>query len=261
MSTNQAYLRNDQYRTSNNLDARVRLHELYSTNKYGWHPWVFDQLLPLAPQSRLLELGAGPAYLWANNLARLPQAWQVTLSDYSLGMMQQARGKLAPAGAAFRYLVVDAQRIPCPDATFDTVIANHMLYHVPQRALALGEIRRVLRPGGRLIATTVGQTHLRELWAWTARFAPQLKPWQVDFTLEDGAAQLAPFFGAVELRRHEDALVITEAAPLVDYILSTQPSLSEAQRAALSAAVERELAARGSIHITKDSGMFLAVRG
>jgi hypothetical protein len=39
----------EQYRDSANLDARVQLHERFSTNRYGWHPWVFDQTSALIP--------------------------------------------------------------------------------------------------------------------------------------------------------------------------------------------------------------------
>ncbi len=52
---------------------------------------------------------------------------------------------------------IDAQSIPFEDETFDAVIANHMLYHVPDRPKAIAEIKRVLKPGGRLIATTIGK--------------------------------------------------------------------------------------------------------
>ncbi len=66
----QTYLLNDQYRDSTNLDARVKLHVLFSTNKYGWNRWYFDQL-DLPPDARVLELGCGPGYLWRVNLERL----------------------------------------------------------------------------------------------------------------------------------------------------------------------------------------------
>ena len=45
--------------------------------------------------------------------------------------------------------LIDIQQIPYPDGSFDTAIANFMLYHVPDLPRAIGEVRRVLRPGGR----------------------------------------------------------------------------------------------------------------
>jgi ubiquinone/menaquinone biosynthesis C-methylase UbiE len=60
-------------------------------------------------------------------------------------------------------LVADAAWIPLADGSMDAVIANHMLYHVSDRRRALAEIHRLLRPGGRLYATTNGLGHMAEL--------------------------------------------------------------------------------------------------
>ena len=64
---------------------------------------------------------------------------------------------------------MDAQSISYEDEIFDAVIANHMLYHVPDRMKAIAEIKRVLKWGGRFIATTVGSHHLKEMNNWLQR--------------------------------------------------------------------------------------------
>src|SRR5258706_10720793 len=144
----QDYLLNQQYRDASNLNARIQLHVRFSQNTYGWHRWVFDQL-KASPQSRVLELGCGPGRLWSENAARIPPGWEITLSDFSPGMIAEAQRNLASAGHSFAFERVDAQSIPFADASFDMVIANHMLYHVPGRPEALAEIPRVLRSGWR----------------------------------------------------------------------------------------------------------------
>ena len=260
----QAYLRDKQYRSAANLNDRIQLHVRFSTNRYGWMPWVFDQLA-LPADARVLELGCGPGRLWSENLARIPADWQITLTDFSPGMLDEARRNLAQSERPFAFEVVDAQAIPFEDAGFDGVIANHMLYHVPDRPGALAEIRRVLRPGGRLYATTVGASHLRELFELAVRFDPALVAWggpsTDSFRLENGAAQIAAWFEHVELRRYDDGLVVTEAEPLVAFIMSMNASkhVAEQERAELLRQVEQIIRADGSIRIAKDSGMFLAV--
>ena len=60
----------NQYGTSENLDIRMLLHQLYSTNKFGWSRWVFDNYL-LGQSQHVLELGCGTGAVWAekqNNL-------------------------------------------------------------------------------------------------------------------------------------------------------------------------------------------------
>jgi SAM-dependent methyltransferase len=265
MSTisDQTYLLRHQYKNARNLEARIGLHARFSTNGHGWHPWVFDHLTPLPAQSRVLELGSGPGQLWAQSLQRVPPGWDVTLSDLSPGMVEEARGNLRHSNHPFTFAVIDAQAIPYGDGSFDAVIANHMLNHVPDRQRAFREIRRVLRPGGRLYAATTGQSHLRELVHLVARIDPAL-PFQdgVAFTLEDGTQQLSPWFSRIELHHYEDALAITEAAPLIAYVRSTRAgaALAGDRLTRLTAAIEQELAARGTIHVTKATGLLEAWR-
>jgi len=261
--TDQTYLATEQYKDASNLDARAGLHERFSVNPYRWHRWVFDQFdLGPALRSRILEVGCGPTYLWRENAERVPAGWEIILTDFSPGMARQAREHLRDARPPFRFGVADAQELPFPDAQFDAVVANHMLYHVPDRAKALAEIRRVLKPGGRFYAATNGRGHLRELKELAARFAPDaglLTSLPPDFfCLEDGQDELAGWFSQVAVHRYEDALVVTEAGPLVAYIQSSITAARSGLDDALAAFVEREIADRGAIRITKDPGLFVA---
>src|SRR5690349_16018954 len=144
--TDQHHLKTEQYKDASNLDARIELHRRFSTNPQGWSAWVFDALRTLPAAARVLELGCGPAYLWAANARRIPAGWDITLSDFSAGMLQAAKDSLAVLEREFKFEVIDAQSIPYDAEAFDLVIANHMLYHVPDRPKAIAEIRRVLKP-------------------------------------------------------------------------------------------------------------------
>src|SRR5437868_570166 len=64
------------------------------------------------------------------------RACQITLSDFSPGMLQEARQNLAGSPQSFSFQVIDAQSIPLDAGSCDCVIANHMLYHVPDRLYA-----------------------------------------------------------------------------------------------------------------------------
>ena len=264
--SDQECLLTDQYQDASNLNARIQIHALFSTNKYGWPQWVFDQF-DLSPESRILELGCGSGRLWFENLHRIPEGWEITLSDFSSGMLQEAQQNLCDSQRRFEFEVVDAQSIPFEDESFDAVIAKHMLFDVLDRAQALSEMRRVLRPGGRFYASTIGRAHLRELYELLSRFDPHADPWgghppAESFLLENGLDQISLWFSRVTLRRYEDALVITEAGPLVAYVLSTAAKsiLVGDRLAEFTKFVEQELALHGAIHVTKDSGIFEAFR-
>jgi SAM-dependent methyltransferase len=256
--SDQAYLLSQQYHNASNLEARIALHARFSTNTYGYYPWIFDHL-DLPPHSRVLELGCGTGRLWLENVHRIPEGWDITLSDFSPGMLQEAQQNLRDSRRPLALAVIDAQAIPYEDESLDGVIANHMLYHVPDRPKALAEIRRVLRPGGKLFAATNGEAHLREL----NRFVPERETdfgREHGFNLENGRDELALWFSTIILHRYEDALIITEAEPLIAYFRSTRiaSALDDEARADLARRVEQELAAHGAIHVTKDSGLFEA---
>jgi SAM-dependent methyltransferase len=139
-----------------------------------------------------------------------------------------------------------------------------MLYHVPDRPKAIAEIKRVLKPGGRLFAATVGETHMKEMMEWYARVHVN-KVWESfanPFTLENGLEQLKPYFPNVTLSRYEDGLEITEPEPIMAYIRSSIRfgELSEDELANLQRDLEGELRENGKILVSKDSGWFEAIK-
>ncbi len=257
----QTYLLNEQYKDATNFSARVALNRRFSVNRYGFHHWVFDHF-QLDEGSKLLELGCGPGGLWLGNQERIPTNWQITLTDFSPGMLQEARKRLGEEH--FAYEVADAQALPFADASFDAVIANHMLYHIPDLPQALLAIRRVLKPAGRFYASTFGREDMHELDELVWKHWPTF-PWKstgksAPFILENGQEVLAPFFAQVTLHTYENALEVTEAEPLAAYVFSGKIGslLSSEKREALTDMFRQELAERGSIHNTKASGLFEA---
>lgn len=260
-----------QYGSATNLDARIALHRRFGTKEEPLPRWIFGQL-DLPPDARILEPGCGPGLLWTENRERVPDGWSITLTDASAGMVREAEERIGSGRMTFR--VADAQEIPFEDEAFDAVLANHMLYHVPEVSCALSEVARVLRPGGCLYAATNGVGHMRELGPMRHVLDPSHPPdaatkEPIAFGLENGEAQLSRWFSEVSLRRHEGALLVTEAEPLLEYLLSGatadavagEPAVEFRRRvSALDAHLRRELDLRGAIRITTDPGLFVARR-
>lgn len=253
-----------EYRDSSKLGARLNLHDLFSINRRGWYPWVFDQL-DLSTESHVLELGSGPGILWQRNLDRIPEKWQITLSDFSPGMLAEARYSLGDNGHHFNFVVVEAQTIPFEDHYFDAVIANHMLYHVPDRNKVYSEISRILKPSGQLYAATNGQYTMRQYDDLVMKFAPKnqklfnhseayLKSY---FSLENGAVEVANWFAKVDVKQYDDALVITEAEPLMAYVKSSG-HLKDERLLRFRDHVIALIKSQGAIHIDKIVGVIVA---
>ncbi len=179
-------------------------------------------------------------------------------------MVQEAEQSLLHTDLEFTFEVVDAQSIPYEKRRFDVVIANYMLYHVPDLARALSEIRRVLQPGGRLYATTVGLNHMAELTESSTKAGDRNRQIKVNrqspmFNLDNGAEMLAERFAEVEVERKKSALVVTEAAPLVEYLMSYL-CLSDGEAVELDAYFDREIQLKGAFRITTESGIFKVIK-
>ena len=250
------YLREVQYRDGTNLNARSELHERFSVNPVGLQRWVFDQL-DLPAGARILEVGCGPGNLWAANLTRTPQGWQIVLSDFSTGMVQAACRRLS--GRRFVFEVAEAEAVPHSAGTFEAVIANHMLYHVADRHRAIAEFGQVLKPDGVLYAVTNGLGHLREIddllsaHGVSEAGARHCRA----FGLETGGDQLRTFFREVEVRRYEDRLEVTDPDAIVAYVLSMSVARrvdAGALRRDICAVIERD----GLFTVSKATGMFVA---
>jgi len=142
----------EQYAREDNLRARQSIY----ANAEGpdAREIAFDAVAETRP-IRVLEVGGGQGEL-AERLSR-ELGVELTLVDQSERMVEIARERGLDAQ------VGDVQRLAFGDGSFDCAIAAWMLYHVQDVDLAVAELARVLKPGGRLVAVTNGAGHLREL--------------------------------------------------------------------------------------------------
>jgi ubiquinone/menaquinone biosynthesis C-methylase UbiE len=264
-------LRHDQYKDSSNLNARIVLHRQFTIAEQAWLPWVFDQIA-LQPGEQVLECGGGPGWLWRENLDRIPAGCHITFTDLSPGMVAEAQAALAHTADQFTFQTVNIMELPFEENSFDVVVANHMLYHVPDRPRALSEIKRVLKENGRFLAATNGKKHFREIrelgqdllplsWLHAQEPTSEETPIARGFRLEDGRAQLQPFFSQVELRPYRSHLAVTEVEPLINYILSSSEArkhITPERRQRVADHIQQIITTKGHFHITKESGIFVA---
>ena len=257
----QTDLLENQYKTPVNLNARANLHARFSTNRQGWLNWIFSHF-DFPPDPSILEAGCGPGTLWLENLGRLSRSWKFTLTDFSSGMLEQARASLSEASSNFSFQVADIQDLPFHDHSFDAVIANHMLYHVPDLKKGLGEVSRVLNDSGWFYAATNGIAHMAELFELMSDFLGRRIHNSRDdfgFRLDNGGAILSEYFSEVEVLHFEDHLLVTEVAPLLDYYYSSgrlsEPIADRMEE--FREFLEASLQKSGAIRIQKDAGTFI----
>jgi ubiquinone/menaquinone biosynthesis C-methylase UbiE len=253
---------NAQYQTDKNLSIRQRLHQQYSTNSQGLMPWLREQIT-IRPGDKILELGCGNGSLWEGYLTQISSTVQLTLSDYSQGMVDQVTRQF-DQDSRVNCLKIDAQSIPFEDGTFDIVIANHTLHTVPNIALAIREIRRVLKPHGTFYTSANGN-HGMEYYLHTAiqSIQPSNTSFsdQLSFNLQNGVPQLETAFRQVARRDYPDSLRITKTADLIAWIESTRTpddGIDDALLKQLATYFEALRQRDGAIMIPKQVGLLIA---
>jgi SAM-dependent methyltransferase len=256
------------YRSSAPLAARQAIYR-YQQPPIDFLGWALA-LVPWHGGERVLDIGCGNG----GYLRRLAGRATVLGCDRSRGMLaelaQQDNGSPRPL-----LTVADAMALPLPDASCDVALAMHMLYHVPDIPLAVRELRRVLRPGGVLLAATNSEDDKQAIEdAFAAALAlltgeaatTGAQHLRLSFTMERGAALLQTAFAQVERHDITSTLVITDAAALLAYIDSMralrEPLLPagvawEALMREVALRVKATIAAHGAFLARTHAGVFV----
>jgi SAM-dependent methyltransferase len=156
-------------------------------------------LLEIRPR-RILDAGCGPGRFAESAAEKL--GCEVMGVDLSERMVQLTRERGIEAQVA------DVEELPFTDSEFDAVVASFMLYHLSDLDRGLDELERVIRPGGRLVATTNGRDHLAEIWG--------RRPSAFDD--ENGEEALQRHFGHVERRDLHGTVVFATREALAGYV-------------------------------------------
>lgn len=252
----------EQYKNDDNLNARINLHS-FNTNKTDWNVWFFKKMdIPVS--SRILELGCGNGLLWQRNEQAINKGWDITLSDFSDGILQSAKQNINNDN--FKYKIFDIQDIPYEDESFDIIIARHMLYHVPDIDKALSEIRRVLKPNGKFYVSTNGKNHMQELKTLVKGYDASIdynpEKFAIKFGLENGGEMLRKYFSNVTLEEFNGQDVVDKAEPVVSYVTSAigvlKSMCDEGKLSDFIKYVEQQIRKSGALKISTETGMFTA---
>lgn len=135
----------------------------------------------------------------------------VTAVDFSPRMVELTRARGVDATLA------DVQELPFENRSFDLAVANWVLYHLPDVDRGIGELSRVLMPDGVLIAASVGEGNMEELWDMLGESATQ----GLSFGADNGAELLSRRFRNVERHDAIGTAVFPDAAAVRKFVAMT----------------------------------------
>lgn len=263
--TNMGNMVREQYKTDEKLRLRDSLHS-YNINKEDWTNWCFSKM-QFPSNARILELGCGIGDLWNKNSSSIKDDWNITLSDFSKGMLNSAKENLGQISQNFSFEQIDAQDIPYKDESFDVVIARHMLYLVPDIEKAISEIKRVLTKDGVFYVTTNSNEAMAELNELIKKFDSKLglhNNGMCDrFDLENGYPLLKKYFSEISVDLFEGKIIVDTAEPVVSYKASTikgSSILVGEKRREFTRYVEEYIKENGKLKITTKAGIFKLIK-
>jgi ubiquinone/menaquinone biosynthesis C-methylase UbiE len=198
---------------------------------------ALEEVLAAAPR-RVLDAGCGRGD-FAERLA--DAGLEVVALDQSERMVEltRARGIEASVG--------DIAALPFADDSLEVAVANHVLYHLPEVDRGLAELARVLRPDGRLVATTNAVGSLAEMWDLVGRDLSDR--WEI-FMRETGETMLRRHFGDVRMIPIDGTVALT-AAEMREYV---------AHSVAHKHLAERVPDYEGTMTLTASGAVFVASR-
>lgn len=255
-SSNDSVAVKAQYAVPKGLDIRLTFHEKYSVNRQGYGEWLVSHY-DIRDGMTVLEIGCGTGSIWIGHEEIVSGCEKLILTDLSEGMLEAAEKNLGER-ENMEYRKADIQSLPFMDESFDAVIANSMLYHVPDIEKGLREVRRVLKKGGVFYCATYGEHNFTDRLAqWFKLGGENFKP-NHNFTMQNGKEKLSRSFEAVIPVFYEDSLHVTETEDLVEYLQSLASF-----KAVIDLPVQKirdilnEHAADGAIDLPKEYGMFI----
>ena len=246
-----------QYATSKGLNTRLSFHDKYSTNKQGYGNWIVSNYV-IQKGMKALEVGCGTGSIWLGQNEILSKFAKLVLTDLSEGMIKTAQKNLGEIDN-IEYIVADIQELPFENDSFDVVIANSMLYHVPNLNKGIHEVRRVLKEDGTFYCATLGENNFVECLAeWFKLSGESFKP-NHNFTMQNGEQILKTAFSVVEARFYDDSLHITDIEELIKYLqsLTSFKAIQDFPLKKVREILETH-SNNGVIDLPKEYGMFIA---
>ncbi len=219
----------------------------------------------LPPHPRICELGPGDGWLLEEMQREFPEG-QLHALDMSASVVAGVRAKFGDGVPVARG---DMERLPYRDEAFNVITTNWTLYFMDDIDAALEEIKRCVRPGGRVVAATVASDHLHEFDDLIAQAVRQALRREREpdigerFNLENGETYMRRHFASVKLREWRGEMRLPDAETALALWRGYGPQLQDpdedaAARRAFERLVRSVVARHGEFYITRHDGMFVA---
>ena len=165
----------------------------------AWKAFAISIVRP-KPGERMLDVATGSGDLAVSLCRRTEPGGEVWISDINRRMLERGRDRLLDEGLAVPAVQCNAERLPFPGGYFDCVTVGFGLRNMSNKDVALAEMTRVLKPGGRLVVLEFSKVWkpLEPAYDW---YSFKVLPWLGDKVAGDASAYR---YLAESIRQHPD---------------------------------------------------------
>ena len=250
-----------------NWKHRISIYDKYSPSGNNWKEWIFDHI-DFNGMTNILELASGDGSIWKKNITKIPEGLDITLSDISPEMINSAKENLSNVGYDFKFMAIDMENIPFSDSSLDMIIVEHALYLSVNVEKALSEIRRVLKPKGKLYTTLISKEHFQEV----KKILFDYKKYKMAgsdrisyFCFENTIERFEKYFNVLGSFDKKEILEVTDSKLLVNYVVSCGDAhlkkLSITEKNRLAKHMDVIIMNEGKISITNYNGLYVLEKG
>lgn len=194
-------------------------------NELTYDNWLFEKI-ELQPDQKVLELGCGSGSFWLNHQESIINHQNISICDMDEEIIEKGKTCLNEANLELDIQLVNFNKLPYENNTFDKVIADHVFYHLKKLDAVLDQIMRVLKPGGKLLATSLGENHIRVLENFLQVFDDRIslptKTLKTTFGVGSGAKKLSQY-GSLKIEVFDNVICYNSGKDIYDLVMKLKP--------------------------------------
>ena len=263
---NKKYLKEDQYKTTKYLEARIKIHQ-FTVNKFSFHQWIFDKL-PISKNAsqkfKILEVGCGTSAFWKQNIDKIKKNIDLVLTDFSEGMLEKAKKNVDKTKFnSVAFDVAEVEKLEKFKDTFDIVMCHNTVYHSEDKNVALQNLSNCLKDENSIATiTTNSEKHMLNVYEIGRNLDSNFPTDRIiDSFTEEVADVMLPNFFKVEKYVEEELLKVTDLEIMMNYVYSgTEPrgiKLKNSFDSDYRKIVSNEISKNGFFKIIKRSPLYI----
>ena len=224
---NKEYLKKDQYSTTKNLEARIKIHQ-FTTNKHSFHEWIFNQYdlskFDKNKELKILDVGGGTGIFWKKNIENFKKYnLDIVFTDATSAMVEKEKINTTELNAKKTFEIADIDKLDKYKNQFDIVFCHNVIYHAENKDNSIKNLKDCLndKTSSFCSITTNSEKHMLNVYEIGRNLDNNFPTDRIiDSFTEEIADQMLPKHFKLEKKVEEEELRVTDWEVLMGFVAS-----------------------------------------